>query len=256
MRPKIAVRISGHNNNFGDVVGSAIARSLYGGPVIEIRGRCPPPVGTRTYLVAGSTIRKANRGAVIWGAGVLDFTDKNIERRLDVLCCRGKLTKHFLEGLGIGCPERTGDSVLIAPDVLGYPEKTREHRLGVIPHSNENADSYRSVFGDAAYVIDICSGVREVMSAVASCEYIASAALHGIVIADAMKIPAAWCCLREPRWPAKYDDYFSSVSTETWRPIRIGSCSTDSLVDAAVNRAKTVFVEDAKDALLKSCPWR
>ena len=91
-------------------------------------------------------------------------------------------------------------------------------------------------------------------AALAGCDLVAASALHGIIVADALRVPAAW--LGTPAAPSssrdhrtkrlersqpdfKYEDYFSAFAIEPWRLTTIEEAL--ALLDDPRNRNSTLL---------------
>lgn len=151
----------------------------------------------------------------IFGSGLMHSHQTADFSHAKVWCLRGHLTaKRVL----VNGPTVMGDPVLLSEWLV--PEYWREprYRLGVIPHYLDKTDPrVLALYNDPEVcVIDIQSGVWNVLRAVARCRQIVSSSLHGLVIADALNIPNQWVQLSAnvAGQGFKFRDYYSVFGLE------------------------------------------
>lgn len=155
----------------------------------------------------------------IWGSGLLRDTEPRLPRAR-VLAVRGPLTR---DRLGLGEDVVLGDPGLL---VGRHVRRSVPHwQLGVVPHSLHHADIALERLGrqSGVRVIDVRSTPSVVMGQIARCGAILTTSLHGLIVADALEIPAAWT-QREPiLWGGdfKFRDYEAVVSPGVSREIQI-----------------------------------
>lgn len=121
---------------------------------------------TGTIFTTGAMHEETRRGDLI-GAHVISV--------------RGPLT---LERMGAIDRVTFGDLGLLCR--LVAPKVKKEHEIGYIPHYVFRGQN------QPGHVIDITSGIENVMREAAKCERIVSSSLHGIVLADALGIENQW----------------------------------------------------------------
>lgn len=156
---------------------------------------------------------------VIWGSGLLREADRQLPSAT-ALAVRGPLTR---ERLGLGDDVALGDPGLLVGKHLrrGRPR----WRLGIVPHGMHHADPDLRALGRRAGVrtIDVRYTPSVVMAQIARCEAVLTTSLHGLIVADALGIPAAWT-RREPLlWgdDFKFRDYEAVVSPGRSRQVVI-----------------------------------
>ncbi|MDN4475431.1 polysaccharide pyruvyl transferase family protein [Demequina sp. SYSU T00192] len=189
-------------NNFGDLLGPAVVRSL-----VPIGSKASRPA--RRLLTVGSIAHFAQDGDVVWGTGVngkIPIT-AIVARDLDVRAVRGPRTAQVLSDLGISVPEVYGDPGLLAPGALGIKRATvPDAVVAAIPNLHD-FEKWR----DRASVVDPCQPIRSVIEQIAKARAVVASSLHGLVIADALGVPSAWVAsASEPRF--KYLDYYEGTN--------------------------------------------
>jgi hypothetical protein len=130
------------------------------------------------------------------------------------LAVRGPLTRDVVLRAGGDCPEVYGDPALLLPLVyLRSAFRERRHDIGLVPH-------YVDLKAARNYGLPIINPLRadplEVVNEILACRAILSSSLHGIIVAHAYGIPAAWVRLsdRLDGDDTKFRDYAASVGIE------------------------------------------
>ena len=152
------------------------------------------------YMCIGSILNlyfMSQKNSIVWGSGARDAGLPMNGFPKKICAVRGKLTRAYLQKQGIDCPEVYGDPALLLP-FLYRPVRKKKHRLGIILHFRDKGNKLicRMVekAGVKAEVIDIVNYDRweGVIDRIIECECIASSSLHGLIVADAYKIPNVW----------------------------------------------------------------
>ena len=125
--------------------------------------------------------------------------------------------------LGIDC-WAFGDPGLLIDEALGETIE-RTDRIGIVPHhSHSRADWVRELFADdSRYLLidpanpDPCAVVRQI----ASCRYVLSSSLHGLIVADAYGVPNTWITPKMNHGTPfqKFFDYALSIGRRLERPL-------------------------------------
>lgn len=200
-------RFRGRVNNFGDLLGGKIVEAVLQRGRL---GESAPAFPSQQLLSVGSVLHEANDGDVIWGSGRNGKKTPEQHRfeRLDVRAVRGPLTRRFLEERGLDVPKTFGDPALLLPKL--YPETVRwatnkQRKYAVVPNFNE-WDFYSS----APNVVNPLGPLASVIEFIAGSEYVVGSSLHGVIVAEALGIPAVAIASRvEPDF--KYRDYHSGT---------------------------------------------
>jgi polysaccharide pyruvyl transferase WcaK-like protein len=194
--------------NLGDSLSAVIVAALSGLVVRHVAFNAE-----RTKLVAVGSIGHAVRGgeAVMWGCGVSirgGVLPRNVPvTRYDVRAIRGEISADHLRGLGVKVPEVYGDPVWFLPSIFDEPIE-KKYELGVIPHIQDiqgfgpgarpPAESLRYVLEganeEAVVLINTWheptwEGLAAKLRLILSCKRIVSQSFHGVVIAEAYRIP-------------------------------------------------------------------
>lgn len=180
----------------------------------------------------------------IWGSGLMEGHPHPLPCA-QVLAVRGPLTA---ERIGAP-PVAWGDPGLLVGRQLARPRI--RWRIGIVPHGHhrqhEGLNALARTGGDQVRVIDVHRPAAAVARTIASCELIFSTSLHGLVIADAYGIPAAWTTLTPPLngGDFKFRDYEAALTPGRTRRLPIDERTTLDDVVRFAWRADAGVVADA-----------
>jgi hypothetical protein len=169
-------------SNFGDVL-TPIILEHYG---IDC---CYADIEDAEALCIGSIARHARSGTMVLGSGAMRNDDK--------LCAdahwvwvRGPRTRAMVLRDGGDCPEIYGDPALLLPEIIARKDPA-QYSVGIVPHVRhyrEAKEKYPEYHVINLATTDPVSVLKEILL----CEKVISSSLHGIVVAHAYGIPAAW----------------------------------------------------------------
>ena len=175
-------------------------------------------------LFIGSIINglSTNRSIVL-GAGLSpDFNTGKLVPPKSIKCVRGPLTRNYLKERGIECPEVYGDPALIFPLFYTPKLQNRRYKIGFILHFLDRRDSVFNFLAayDDCLILDVVNYGKweNFIDKLCSCDLIFSSSLHGLILADAYKIPNVWTQFYFQVNPFKYHDYFMSVGRVNEKP--------------------------------------
>lgn len=176
--------------NFGDVISAGLF------PEFGVAPLWSEPGDARLFAV-GSIIHfiPDSFDGAVFGSGLMQADSPPDLSQARIHALRGHLT---VEGLSLVGDVALGDPGLLAAPA---PRVRATGRIAVVPHYvHRSGDAIRTVvaeIGAAAEVVDVRRSPRAVVNAIASCDYVVSTSLHGVIVADALGIPALWA-LPEP----------------------------------------------------------
>jgi pyruvyltransferase len=192
-------------SNFGDLLGPLIVRRLLESTTD------PGSEGSGRLLSVGSVLHFARPGDTVWGSGVngkIPLGELLDAGRLDVRATRGPYSAAILARHGHAVPAVHGDPALLLPEL--FPEvaewATRKRRgTTIVPNMHDHA----ALAADER-TVDPQADLWSVVRAIAESEFVVGSSLHGVIVAEALGIPA-----RAVRSSAesvfKYDDYFAGT---------------------------------------------
>ncbi|MDD7885191.1 polysaccharide pyruvyl transferase family protein [Flavivirga sp. 57AJ16] len=215
------------------------------------------------YIAIGSIISSANKNSVVWGSGIIKKED-NI-RDAKFLAVRGPKTRARILEKGFHCPESYGDPALLLPDYFN-PDVEKKYEIGVIPHYVDYSE-VKSVFSNnpSIKVIDLLTySVEETTVEILECKNIISSSLHGVIVAQAYKIPALWLRFSDKLSGdnIKFYDYYESVGVPFKEDIFVNSGNlNESFIKELLKEYNSVLLADSflldqrKKDLIESCPF-
>ncbi|GAA3614110.1 polysaccharide pyruvyl transferase family protein [Flavivirga amylovorans] len=215
------------------------------------------------YLAIGSIISSANKNSVVWGSGIIKKED-NI-RDAKFLAVRGPKTRARILEKGFNCPECYGDPALLLPDYFN-PSIEKKYKIGIIPHYVDYKDVKAAFSNNSSVkVIDLLTySVEETTIEILECENIISSSLHGVIVAQAYKIPVLWLRFSDKLSGdnVKFYDYYESVGVPFEDTILIEPNNlNESLIETLLKEHKDVLLADGfrldqrKKDLMESCPF-
>lgn len=228
------------HRNLGDELNYYILRELAGRPVSNLIDICKWGYkGKSDLLFIGSLVEDfTTPNTIIWGSGALYGGDRPLRNKpKEVRAVRGKLTREYLLRNGVDCPEVYGDPALLCPMVY-MPETDMKYELGIIPHIDDlDHPAIKALEKQGAHIIHI-TGYKhwhDVIDEICQCEVIASSSLHGLILADAYKIPNVWITLKGELLGGdfKFRDYFSGVGRNEYHAMILNDCCTLSDIVSA-----------------------
>ncbi len=219
----------------------------------------------KNYLIIGSTIDMlCKENTEVWGAGLI-YGDKALSvRPKKVYAVRGPLTRAALLKQGIDCPEIYGDPALLLP--LYYQSKQeKKYKYGLIPHVS-NLVMISNIFLDGkpireredVLVIDLSKYDKwtDVIDQINSCENIISNSLHGLIVAEAYKIPNLWVEFGAALIGGhfKFHDFFLSIGRDRPLPFVI---DMQNLSEKDIRNELDSWVPGSINLrpLISSCPF-
>ena len=212
---------------------------------------------TKNYLFIGSILinKFIDSHSIIWGSGMLR-EKLLINKPYKVCAVRGPKTRDVLLKSGIDCPEIYGDPALLMPYYY-FPYIQKKYKLGIIPHHTHIKSILLNNFKDNndIKIIDFTSynGWKSVIKEMLSCEFIVSESLHGLIIAEAYRIPNIYISFGPLAQDFKYEDFFLSIHKPAYKPYKITSTTTYNDLLKLQNNYNPTFNINL-NALIKSCP--
>ena len=215
LRRVLPLRRRSRVNNFGDLLGPVVVEHLARSAGIDL---ATPRVGDgRTLFSVGSVLHFAQNGDVLWGTGRNGKieAERHVFTSLDVRAVRGPRTAAFLRERGITAPEIYGDPGLLVPEVFPHLREiaaapTRE--VSIVPNLHD-FPRYRDVPG----VVNPQWELATVLEHIAASSLVVGSSLHGIVVAEALGIPARLIA-PEHEDPFKYHDYYEGTGRRSFTP--------------------------------------
>jgi exopolysaccharide glucosyl ketal-pyruvate-transferase len=195
----------GRRPNFGDELNVWLWPRLLPGFFDDDERQLFIGVGSTLFDYFPSDSRK-----IVFGAGYGGYTAvPAIDERWQFYFVRGRLTAAALgldEGLGVG------DAAIIVRSCMARTAR-KTHRISFMPHWQSAADGHWAEASRAAglHYIDPCDSVENVLTQIQESEVLVSEAMHGAIVADALRVP--WTAVRPIQAPnrAKWHDWASAL---------------------------------------------
>ena len=189
--------------NFGDILTPSILHHY------NIKYKFEPNYINATLISVGSIARRAGPNTTVLGSGIISKGDR-ITPNANWKFVRGPFTRDRITQLGGMCPDVYGDPALLLPRIYN-PKITKKHKIGYIPHNVDHAE-ISTIYQN---VINLrTSNYKNVIDRILECDSIISSSLHGVIVAHAYGIPAAWVKSNKNLKGdnVKFEDYFASVN--------------------------------------------
>jgi len=232
-------RLSRPVHNFGDLLGPVVVRGLVTafGLSRAVRSADEPP----RLLSVGSIAHFARPGDVLWGTGMNTKESVGIAGPLDVRAVRGPISRDLLREAGIPCPEVFGDPALLLAAVLPRLIPRGRYELTIVPNLNELAE-----WRGRPDVLNPRARLRHVLRRVADSRLVVGSSLHGIIVAEALGLPARAIRSRT-EGAGKYADYFRATGRDP-------ETETAETLDEAIARGGAPAPHWDPEPLLRAFP--
>lgn len=197
--------------NLGDVLSAVVLEWITGHKPVWVTRRYEGKV-----LAIGSILESALApNDIVWGAGLIRDAGLQPPSNTRFLAVRGPLTCDRIAG---DVPQVYGDPALLLP-IFHSREIRKEHQIGVVPHYVDR-DVVR-INDPAVLIIDVRDPWESVVDTIRACEVVVSSSLHGLIVAEAYKIPCVWVSITDRLvggW-FKFNDYFMGTGREKREPV-------------------------------------
>jgi len=241
------------STNWGDAINPLVInhysqkRALHIANVLNL-------INLPVYTVIGSVLDNIRyKNLIIWGSGFKRSDSRLRVPPKDIRLVRGPLSRKLIVNSGYKCPENYGDPGLLFPQ-LYFPKISKQYKLGIIPHYVDYSSAVMQKLrtNKDVNVIDVMSGVYNVVDEALKCEFIASSSLHGLILADAYGISNVWIKLSNniSGGNFKFYDYYLSKKHEHSGPVEGENClNTNRLIKQSA--IYDVYVTN----IIDSCPF-
>jgi hypothetical protein len=139
-------------------------------------------------ISTGSIVKVARAGTIVLGSGIIGLRDYACPAA-DYRFVRGPYTRQHVLSFGGTCPEIYGDPAMLMPEIIDPAPKLYD--LGIVPHYSHYEEAKKRY--PKHMVINLrTNNCVETIKQITQCRHIVSSSLHGIILAHAYGIPAAW----------------------------------------------------------------
>lgn len=159
----------------------------------------------------------------IWGTGFICYKEKDAKlykKNTQFCAIRGQLSKNRIEKLLNKKLDNTvlGDAGILSSYLL-EGKKEKKYKVGIIAHFKEkDAPIFKELLDkyDNSTFIDVQDTPINVINKIAECETIISSSLHGLIIADSLRVPNIHIVVTNNLLGDgfKFNDYYSAYGLE------------------------------------------
>lgn len=244
--------------NFGDALNPIIVRKLFGiEPVWS-------PLATAKLVGAGSCLQWVAKTVIenphemhIWGTGYIFDQEPAVDSSLvfhHAVRGRKSLDYGSLSGISLGDPG------ILASLLMDKPTAKR-YAVGIVPHlwnmRDKELEKVKDLYPNVK-IINVTEPPLNVVTQIASCDFIFSSSLHGLIVADSFGIPNQWVTFDKVPFGGnwKFDDYYSNYELkDSPMPVRFDAQFVKlGLLDRLSHFEERHGVREMQDSLLSSFP--
>jgi hypothetical protein len=163
----------------------------------------------------GSVARRARQDDIVLGAGILN-RHENVNKFAKWWFVRGPLTAAKVKATGAYCSNTYGDPATMLPYIY-EGSKVKKHEIGFVPQYQGYKKALQ-LHQNLNIINLITDDIEKTIDEITECKYIISSSLHGIIVAHAYGIPAAWVptTVDIKGDGSKYADYFKGVNIKSF----------------------------------------
>lgn len=200
----------------------------------------------------------------IWGTGFVNYKEhdeKLYKKNIQFCAVRGKLSRDRIAKLTGKDMSNIpmGDAGILASNLLD--EKIDKiYDVGIIAHYKEkNEPIFKELYNKFpnATIIDVQDTPMNVTKKIAECKTIISSSLHGLIIADSLRVPNIHIVVTDNLLGDgfKFDDYYSAYGLQ--HDFVNTNKETINTLDEIVKRYKITdkMVEEKKNNMINSFPY-
>ncbi|GAA5034709.1 hypothetical protein GCM10011506_29240 [Marivirga lumbricoides] len=222
------------SNNFGDALNPYIFNHFLpnffdGDPEVSFVG-----IGS---ILGLSHVRKANK-KIVFSSGFAYGAIPSVDSSFDIFCVRGPLT---CEALKINKNLAVSDGAILL-QFMEKKEDDKKYKFSFIPHweSMEKFNWETICEMSDVHYIKPTDSIDSVLSQIKQSEVVIAEAMHGAIVADALRVP--WIPVKAYKGINffKWQDWASSLNLE-YNPIQIKSLYNDTNFTRKVIRDKTGY---------------
>lgn len=189
-------------DNFGDALSRVIVNEVLARRGLSLETQTCKPA---RLLAVGSILHFARDSDVVWGSGCRSLSHDHNFKSLDVRAVRGPLTWEFLRSRGIEAPEIFGDPAMLLPVLFPCRfERSNKHDLTIVTH-------FKDTVAHLNAVIHATAPWDRIVERIAASAFVLSSSLHGIIVAEALGIPARYLRVSDYEPLFKFRDYYEGT---------------------------------------------
>ncbi len=176
-----------------------------------------------------------SRPATVWTPGFIkEVNYREIFRKnLTFAALRGKLSLNRVEkSIGRKLDIPLGDGGLLLAKLLDK-KMIKKYAVGLVPHMNDIDNPIIKKLADElphSIIINVTQPPLQTLEQIASCDFILSSAMHGLIAADSLGIPNKWIEISDKviGHGYKFRDYYSVFDNYSQTPQQLNK---NSIID-------------------------
>jgi hypothetical protein len=222
-------------NNFGDAINPILVERLLGVKCCKGSKLGADIIGIGSILTAftRSELKYKIKNlfstpSTVWTSGFINEVDYKEEFRKNIsfAALRGKVSKERVEritGKTLDIP--LGDGGLLFSKLLDK-QPTKKYSLGIVPHKVDKDNPLIKKLHEEnpnRVIIDVRQPPLETLEQIASCDFVISTAMHGLIASDSLGIPNKWIEVSDKVIGNgyKFKDYYSVFENYEQTPYRL-----------------------------------
>jgi len=241
--------------NFGDALSPLICEAVSGKQMIHAKpGHCQL-VALGSLMHRFQKRRLWARKVHVWGTGFMAEPERcRLKHHFHAV--RGHRTREAL-GLEEGTP--VGDPGLLAHLLLKDSKPAEKRwRAGFMAHYKDKGNHELAAFvaSDPRFCeIDVFAPPHEVLKQIHECDVVFSSAMHGLIAADALRVPNAWLKLSDlvRGNDFKFCDYYSVFGMDA-TPVRLTVENVPGTIDQVIGEYERCGLSEIQEGLIRSFP--
>lgn len=230
--------------NWGDDLNLFFFSAITGMKMVPV----PPSAWSfpvRRHVLIGSILNWSDLdGAEVYGSGIIDPGKPvhGVPRRIRGV--RGPLTRDILLARGIDCPPAYGDPALLLP-LFYSPRRNPDGPVTIVPHADTgDCPSVQALLARGCHRVDMRTPARwqDIPDQIAGASLVLSESLHGLIVAEAYRVPCVWVeftphgnVATTGDWGFKFRDFYASIGKTVTAPLQL--FAADALRDFGALRA-------------------
>jgi pyruvyltransferase len=161
----------------------------------------------KRFLGMGSILARTDARCKVLGSGLLDPKSPPTAAPISVVSLRGQSSA---DATGWK-PAMLGDPAVLCETMFPQSRQTI-HPFGFVPHHSE-VEAARRATPRNWLLIDPCMHPLRLIKALCTCERILSRSLHGLILADAYRVPNSWLAPTDEMHGGKFKfgDYYTTT---------------------------------------------
>lgn len=199
-------------DNVGDKLNSYLLQQVSGKEVYLVKTKKFAHI-----LPTGSILHFASDSSYVWGSGLISPDKPRKVKFAKILALRGSLTlAEIRKQTGTELDVPLGDPGLLMPRYYKAKPSDTRYRIGIVPHYVDQASEILKPFVDRPEIkiISVQQNYDSFINELASCDYILSSSLHGLILSDAYGVPNKWISISNNiiGGEFKFNDYYSTTT--------------------------------------------